>query len=432
MSAAMGVLVPKSPSDTSAPARADDPPPRRGGRGHLVRRGALFGLLALLIGVGIFFYRYGDKDDGPLFEPFRLPTTIRASSQKAFATALYQSVGTRLLPGNDVRLLLNGDLFPAVVDDLNRAQKSIHVLAYIWEKGEASDPIVAAIAARASQGVECRILFDAIGSPDFREDIAPTLEQAGCDVRVFRPLQQGNEVARDHRKLFVIDGRIAFTGGSCIRDDWLGDGVTGEHWRDTNVRFAGPSVADAQQAFAENWQEAGGDLLPVSAFPTLEPVGSVEAAFMSTTAHPVVTKAERLTQLMIAVASRRVWIANAYFVPTRGIIDLLEEKAKQGLDVRVLVPGIKDDSKTAFGTQKFKYDGLLDVGVRVWEYRPSMMHAKTMVIDDDLSIVGSINLDPLSLFRLEDGALVVRDRAFTQALAASFEEDIGHAEPIEP
>jgi cardiolipin synthase len=191
-------------------------------------------------------------------------------------------------------------------------------------------------------------------------------------------------------------------------------------------------VADAQQAFAENWQEADGDLLPLSAFPTLEPVGSVEAVFVSTTAHPVVTKAERLTQLMIAVASKRVWIANAYFVPTRGILDLLEEKAVQGLDVRVLVPGIKDDSKAAFGTQKVKYDDLLDVGVRVWEYAPSMMHAKTMVIDDDLSIVGSINLDPLSLFRLEDGALVVRDRSFTQALAASFEEDIGHAEPIEP
>jgi len=327
---------------------------------------------------------------------------------------------------------LNGDLFPALVDDLAKAQKSIHVLAYIWEKGQASDPIVDAIAARASQGVECRILFDAIGSPDFREDIAPTLERAGCDVRVFRPLQQGNQVARDHRKIFVIDGRIAFTGGFGIRDDWLGDGVTNERWRDTNVRFAGPSVADAQQAFAENWQEAGGDLLPLSAFPNLEPVGSVEAVFVSSTAHPVVTKAERLTQLMIAVASERVWIANAYFVPTRGILDLLAEKAAQGLDVRVLVPGFKDDSKAAFGTQKVKYDGLLDAGVHVWEYRPSMMHAKTMVIDDDLSIVGSINLDPLSLFRLEDGALVVRDRAFTQALAASFEEDIGHAEPIEP
>jgi cardiolipin synthase len=208
--------------------------------------------------------------------------------------------------------------------------------------------------------------------------------------------------------------------------------VTNEAWRDTNVRFAGPTVADAQQAFAENWQEAGGGLLPLSAFPHLEPVGTVEAVFISSTAHPVVTKAERLTQLMIAVASERVWIANAYFVPTRGILDLLAEKASQNLDVRVLVPGIKNDSKAAFGGQKVKYDGLLEAGVRVWEYQPSMMHAKSMVIDDDLALVGSINLDPLSLFRLEDGALVVRDRAFTQSLAASFEEDLRHAELIEP
>ena len=428
----MGVLAPKTPSDTSAAAPSAEEPPRGGGHGKHVPRGVLYGLLALIVGVGVFFVRYADKDDGSLFEPFQLPATIRASSQTAFASALYQSVGSRLVPGNDVRLLLDGDLFPAIVEDLTAAQQSIHVLAYIWEKGAASDPIVAAIAARASRGVECRILFDAIGSPDFREDIAPTLEGAGCEVRVFRPLQQGNQVARDHRKIFVIDGRVAFTGGFGIRDDWLGDGVTADSWRDTNVRFAGPSVADAQQAFAENWQEAGGDLLPLSAFPNLEPVGSVEAVFVSSTAHPVVTKAERLTQLMIAVANERVWIANAYFVPTRGILDLLAEKATQGLDVRVLVPGIKNDSKAAFGGQKVKYEGLLDVGVRVWEYQPSMMHAKTMVIDDDLSIVGSINLDPLSLFRLEDGALVVRDRAFTHALAASFEEDIGRAEPIEP
>ena len=425
----MGLSVPKPRSDTSAPARSDQ---RSSARGRWIRRGTLIALAALVLAVAIFFIRYGDKDDGPLLEPFQLPTTIRASSQTAFASALYQSVGARLVPGNDVQLLLDGDLFPAIVEDVSAARQSIHVLAYIWEKGEASEPIVAAVVERASRGVECRILFDAIGSPDFREDIAPTLERAGCEVRVFRPLQQGNQVARDHRKIFVVDGRVAITGGFGIRDEWLGDGVTDGSWRDTNVRFAGPSVADAQQAFAENWQEAGGDLLPLSAFPSLEPVGSVEAAFVSSTAHPVVTKAERLTQLMIAVASERVWIANAYFVPTRGILDLLAEKAAQGLDVRVLVPGIKNDSKAAFGVQKVKYDGLLEAGVRVWEYRPSMMHAKSMVIDDHLALVGSINLDPLSLLRLEDGALVVRDRAFAKALAESFEEDVGHSERIEP
>src|SRR6185436_17543427 len=112
----MGVLAPKTTSDTSEPARPDDPPTRRGGHGRGVRRGALYGLLALLVGMAIFFLRYGDKDDGPLFEPFQLPSTIRASSHAEFATALYQTVGARLLPGNDVRLLLNGDLFPALVE----------------------------------------------------------------------------------------------------------------------------------------------------------------------------------------------------------------------------------------------------------------------------------------------------------------------------
>jgi cardiolipin synthase A/B len=429
----MGLLVPSTPSDTRPRAGSGDRSASKSDFGTRLRRRWLYVLGALFVAaVGFFVFRYVDRDDGPLLEPFELPATIRASSQAAFGSALYQTVGARLQPGNEVRLLLNGDLFPAIVEDISKAEQSIHVLSYIWEKGAASDPIVRAIVSRAEQGVECRILVDAIGSPDFGEDIEPTLEAAGCEVLVFRPLQKGDPASRDHRKIVVVDGRVAFTGGFGVRDDWLGDGVTDGAWRDTHVRFEGPAVADAQQAFAENWQEAGGDLLPLSAFPQLEAVGTAEAAFVTSTAHPVVTKAERLSQLMIAMAKHRIWIANAYFVPTRGILHLLEEKAAQGVDVRVLWPGVKDDSKTAFSVQRVKHDGLLEAGVKVWEYQPSMMHAKTMVIDDDLAVVGSINLDPLSLSRLEEAALVVRDRAFAESLARSFEGDVGHAETVTP
>jgi cardiolipin synthase len=392
-----------------------------------LQRALLIAAAAVAAGVGAFHLRYGDLAEGLPFEPFRLPSNLRASSKTELTSALYQLVGVRLEPAHRVDLLLNGDVFPAIAEDVRRAQASIHVLSYIWEKGAASDPIVHAIAARASQGVECRILVDAVGSPDFRDDVAPALEQAGCEVHVFRPVQKGNQVARDHRKIVVVDGRVAFTGGFGIRDDWLGDGVTG--WRDTNVRFEGPTVADAQQAFAENWLEAGGDLLPTSAFPAPAAAGPADAVFVSSSAHPTLTKAERLTQLLIAVAKQRVWISNAYFVPTRGILDLLAEKASQGVDVRILTPGVKSDSKTAFGVQQTKFDGLVDAGAKIWEYQPTMMHAKTMVVDDDLAVVGSINLDPLSLGRLEDGALVVRDRAFAASLAAAFERDVTHGEP---
>jgi cardiolipin synthase len=297
---------------------------------------------------------------------------------------------------------------------------------YIWEKGAASARVTRALVERAKAGVACRVLVDAFGSPDFTKDVQPALAGAGCDVRVFRP-SPDDKLARNHRKLFVFDGRSAIAGGFGVRDNWLGDGVHEESWRETNVRFAGPAVADAQQAFAENWQEAGGSLLPPEAFPPLSGSGTVEAAFVGSTGAPVVTRAERLEQVMIAAATKRLWITNAYFVPSQGIERLLMKKAAQGVDVRLLVAGKKSDSKTSFGLQQTEYDALRAKGVRIWEYQPSMLHAKTMLVDDELSLIGSINLDPLSLRSLEEGALVIRDKAFSVALARAFAADCARA-----
>jgi cardiolipin synthase len=295
---------------------------------------------------------------------------------------------------------------------------------YIWESGAASDRVVRALVARARAGVRCRILVDDVGSPDFDATVAPALRQAGCEVRIFRPTSGNEKLARSHRKLVIVDGATAITGGFGVRDTWLGDGIHGESWRDTNVSFTGPSVSGAQQAFAENWQEAGGGLLPASDFPVpeVEASASVQAAFVGSTQGGV-TRAERLTQLLMAAATRRLWIANAYFVPSHGILELLKRKARAGVDVRILAPYKNSDSKTAFGAQHTEYGSLVKDGVKVWEYTASMMHAKTMLVDDELSLVGSINLDPLSLHELEEDALVVEDRGFSEQLAGSFLAD---------
>jgi len=153
-------------------------------------------------------------------------------------------------------------------------------------------------------------------------------------------------------------------------------------------------------------------------------------ALVSSTAAPVVTRSERLTQLMIAAAKRRLWIANAYFVPSKAILDLIARKAAAGVDVRVLAPGKKSDSKTSFGAQHVEYGALLEKGVRVWEYQPSMMHAKTMLVDERLVSVGSANLDPLSLSKLEEVTLVVDDAATAAELEASFLKDCSHAKEL--
>jgi cardiolipin synthase len=374
------------------------------------------------IGIGLAARSQPDED------AFQLRAEIPAG--QPFATALYQSLGVRLQPGNEVALLENGAVFDALVEEIGKARSSVHMLLYIWEKGAASDRISAALVERAKAGVACRILVDDFGSPDFAKTVQPPLVQAGCEVRIFRPLPGKDKLSRNHRKIVVLDGKVAVTGGFGIRDNWLGDGVHQEGWRDENVRFAGPAVAGAQQAIAENWQEAGGALLPLTAFPELTAAGPASAAFISSTASPNVTRSERLTQLMIVAARKRLWIANAYFIPSPAILDLLGRKAASGVDVRLLAPGRKSDSKTSFGAQQGQYGALMKRGVRVWEYEPSMMHSKTMVVDDELALVGSINLDPLSLNKLEEGALVVDDRALTAALALSFGQDCEHAKEL--
>lgn len=382
-------------------------------------------VLAALAGV-LVFVKPSEPDHA-----FRVEGPV-PNGGEGFSSAMFQSVGVPMRAGHEVSLVVNGAVFDTVVEEIGRAKKSVNVVMYIWEKGVASDRVVAALTARARAGVACRIVIDAFGSPDFGRDVTPALTAAGCEVRVFRPAKTEAKLARNHRKVVIVDGRVAITGGFGVRDNWLGDGVQAEGWRDTNVRFVGPAVVDAQQAFAENWQEAGGALLPPDTFPVAETSGPgpATAAFVASTASPIVTKAERLTQLMIGAAQKRVWIANAYFVPSQAILDLLGKKAAAGVDVRILAPGAKSDSKTSFGAQHAEYGTLQERGVRVWEYVPVMMHSKTMVIDDALSVVGSVNLDPLSLGTLDEVALVTEDRTVAATLAEQFIADCKHAKEL--
>lgn len=361
--------------------------------------------------------------------PFRLRGDVPAEGT-GFAFALEQSLGVVLAPGHEVRLVPNGDVFAAIEGDIRAATSSVHIDVFIWQKGKASEGLLRALEER-KKGVACRVLADDAGSPGFDADIAPRLVATGCEARVFRRMPvSGEELARNHRKIVVVDGTIAYTGGFGVRDEWLGDGVTNDAWRDANVRFAGPAVRGAQQAIAENWQESGGTLFPPEAFPAIPPRGPTTAAFVASTGSPVLTRAERLVQLLVQAAKKRLWIANAYFVPPDTVTDMLKAKAAAGVEVRLLVPGKKTDSNISMGSQKMEYGSLLEKGVRVFEYEPSMMHAKTMLVDDEVSLVSSINLDPLSFGKLEEGGLVVQDRAFAAEMARVFEADLAHARPV--
>jgi cardiolipin synthase len=349
--------------------------------------------------------------------------------------ALFQSTGVALEPGHRVELVNNGHIFDTIEEEVRAARSSIHILTYIWRPGEPSDRLIRALRER-QPGVACRVLVDPLGSLNF-EAVAPELSAVGCETRLFRPIQGAiasldmrRMLARMHRKLVVRDGEVGITGGWGIWKSWEGDARKAAEWRDTNIRAWGPAVRQMQQAFAENWLEAGGDFLPPECFPPLPPAGELRAGFVGSTGETFLSDGRRMTLVAIGSARRRLWIANSYFIPSDDISDMLILKAKAGVDVRVLVPGRHHDVAPVHAGQRATYARLLEGGVRIWEYELSMMHSKLILADDQLSDIGSTNMDPLSLDLVEEGSLVVEDPALAAALARDFERDLVHSREI--
>jgi cardiolipin synthase len=366
----------------------------------------------------------------PLAPQLSLRGSVPSPSEpEAFETALFQTVGAHLRGGHRWHLEDDGRVFGALVEAIGRARVSVNIVSYIWHSGEPSDRLLEALRQRDKK-VACRVLADPLGSPDFEEKVEPQLRAMGCDTLMFRPLLQHPNPERNHRKIAVIDGHVGFIGGFGIRHEWVkGSGSGDPEWRDINLRVEGPTVAELQRAFAQNWQEAGGALLPVEDFPRIDGDGAARVAFVAST-FGYVTLADRLTLLMIASAKKRLWIWNAYFVPDDRLRDLLVAKAKAGVDVRVLAPGDKNDVLASKVGQRRSYPPLLAAGVHLFEFQPTMMHAKAMILDDRVAVVGSINLDSLSLTRLEEAAVVVEDPELVAALAKDWDADIAQSREI--
>ena len=360
----------------------------------------------------------------PVSSQFELHGSVPPPSEsEAFDNALFQTVGARPLRGHRWRLEVDGRVFGAIADEVARARVSVNIVVYIWHSGEPSERLLDGLAKRDKR-VACRILVDPLGSPDFEKNVQPRLRALGCETRQFRPLLQHPIPERNHRKIAVVDGRVGYVGGFGVRQEWVkASGSSDPEWHDINLRVEGPAVGELQRAFAQNWQEAGGTLLPVEEFPHVDGEGDARVAVVASS-FGYVTLADRLMLLTIASAHKRLWIWNAYFVPDARMRDLLVAKAKQGVDVRVLAPGDKNDVLASKVAQRRGYPALLAAGIRVFEYQPTMMHAKTVIVDDRLAVVGSINLDALSLTRLEEDAVVVDDPELVTALARQWDEDV--------
>lgn len=346
--------------------------------------------------------------------------------------ALMQATGVSLLEGNRLAWRDNGEVFDAMEEAIRAARHSLHVDVYIWKPGKAGTRIAELVCRRAREGLAVRILVDPMGSTGFDEELCRPLRAAGCEVRYFRDLKKRpfTLTGRNHRKLIVVDGRVGFTGGFGIAPEWSGDGRSPDGWRDSNAEAEGPVVRQMQAAFAAHWLETGGSLLPRAELERARPAGDARAAYVTSMDVVGLSHARWVTNIALLAARRRVWIANAYFVPPPEVLGALSMLPLRGVDVRLLLPGPHLDHRVVRFLQRRLYPRLERSGASVYEYQPSMMHSKTMLVDDRLVVVGSINLDYLSMEWLEEGCLVVDDRPFAAELERHWLDDVARSRQV--
>ncbi|MEA2195603.1 MAG: cardiolipin synthase [Solirubrobacteraceae bacterium] len=339
--------------------------------------------------------------------------------------------------GNEVELLVNGDeIFPAMLETMANAKRSLNFLSYLYWSGDIASEIAAALCRSAQSGVEVNVLLDAVGSAKMDRELVREMDDAGVTFAYFRPpkpyaIRRMNN--RTHRKLLIADGEVGMTGGVGIADQWTGNAQDPDHWRDTHVRVRGPIVRGLQGAFAENWLEATGNVLVGPAYlPELEPLGD-EAAMqvVRSTAEVGDTNVEALYFLAIACARRSLHLTSAYFAPRPAFVEALTDAAQRGVDVRVLVPGKHIDKGFVRQAGHSVYEELLEGGVRIFEFSPTMIHAKTLVIDGAWCSVGSVNFDNRSFQLQDEVTLCICSRAFATQLEAQFARDLERSEEIE-
>ena len=352
-----------------------------------------------------------------------------AAGDPQFRREMGLMLGPGLLSGNSVEDLQNGDaIFSSMLQAIRSAEKNINFETYIYWSGEVGKQFADALSERASAGVNVNVLLDWAGSLKMNDDLLKQMTSAGVDVQKYRPLRWynlGRLNNRTHRKILVVDGRIGFTGGVGVADLWQGSAQDEDHWRDLHFRIEGPVVSQFQAAFNDNWIKTTGVLLNgEDYFPQHRAAGGIDAhMFISSPAGG--SESMHLMYLMaIAAAERSIDLQAAYFVPDELIIKALLAARHRKVRVRVILPGRHIDSETVRLASKSQWGDLLLGGVEIYEYQPTMMHNKMLIVDGEMVSVGSTNFDVRS-FRLNDEAsLNIYDRSFAARMTGVFERDL--------
>jgi cardiolipin synthase len=339
--------------------------------------------------------------------------------------------------GNDAELLINGDrIFPRYLEAIRGAEHTVCLLTYVYWRGDIAQEVADALCERAAAGVECNVIIDAVGGLKLEKETLQQMMDGGVRVSRFRPpkLYAARRLNnRTHRKILVVDGRIGLTGGVGIAEEWTGDAQDPDHWRDTHVRVEGPVVRGLFGAFAENWLEATGEVLVGRGYlPELpEEADGGPMMVVRSSAGVGDTNVEALYYLAIAAARESLDITAAYFVPRPAFTEALQDCAERGVRTRVLVPGPNIDKPPLWVAGRAAYDDLLAAGVEMYEYQPTMLHAKSMTVDGVWSSVGSVNFDNRSFQLHDEATLCVTSERFAAQLREQFERDLEASERID-
>ena len=357
--------------------------------------------------------------------------------ESAFVRAMEAHTLSGLVAGNRAQVLLNGDqIFPAMLAAIRGARTTITFANFVYEDGDVAREMAEALAERCRAGVGVNVLVDAVGSNKMSMALRTMLSASGCHFARYHsvnPFALKRFNHRNHRRILVVDGRIGFTGGTGVGDKWTGDGRQPGHWRQTDVRVEGPIVRFLQAAFAENWRDATGMLLAGDAyFP--EPERRGDLAIQSVKSSPASGAAEAYLLFLLAIDAARssIKLTNPYFVPDDRMAQALVDAAGRGVDVSIITAGavgstldrlVRKASQAHFGRA-------LKAGVKIHEYGPALLHAKTMVVDDQWVSIGSANLDNRSFAINNELNVTFLDRGLARRLTEIFEEDLKYTTPV--
>lgn len=364
---------------------------------------------------------------------YQLPHQFAVSDPAFFGSA--HALGDPLpLEGNKITLLHNGDqIFPAMLQAIRGAKASVNFEAFLFHSGQVGGEFRDAFIERARAGVKVRVLFDGLGASfSLKNSDVEAMRGAGCHVEYYHPARSWRVDRinrRTHRRILVVDGRVGFTGGVGFADEWQGNADAPNHWREVHAKIEGPLVAKLQGAFQQHWVRVTRETLNgPHEFPALTPAGPLRAQLTASHSYSV-APLPLIQAVAIASAEKRISITNAYCTPTEDQVKLLNEAVQRGVKVRLLLPGKHSDQPITKAAGRTAYGDLLKGGVQIFEYSPTMIHSKTMVVDGLFSVFGSSNLDTRSSSINEELDVSVYDAGFGQQMEAIFEADLKNAKP---